>query len=264
MLDSLTRHTLLVRPLDVGWDPTFSGTIVRSVLGKALHELACDRECVEECARGPGCAYQDYFVAGGEPPWRLDASALDTPLAPREIRPLSLVTWHPGASESLLAALRLALPQGLGPSENRVRFAVQEETSSAIDLVARAGVIAEGGVLRLVTPTWLRTPTWDDTPNPSDLFSALRGRLKQAGAMSPGLPWAEPELAARPIGGRYVQLKHHSQAQQRDYEVRGWVGSWRIRPTPAQSVWLALAEAIGVGKGTTRGQGVIRVEAEIA
>lgn len=236
----LRRHSLRIVSVDAGWSEPFAGKVVRSALGKAIHQVGGDIEAFSspETAR-----------------FALDASELDGELAPGRAVSLVLTTFHPQVEAPLLAGLRFALPQGLGPE--RTRFAIVEERSEDVDLDVLAERWRAAGALELRTPTFLRSPAWRQAPAPGMILGALGGKLRQHG-IELNLPSANPEVACEAGPRRWLRWEHRSQATGRDYPVEGWVGSWRVELDEAQARWFAVGQVLGVGRGCTRGQGVMR------
>lgn len=239
-LHSLRRHSLRLLPIDPGWSEPFAGKVVRSALGNSIHQLGAGTEA---------------FASPETASFALDASELDGELCSTQARTLRLTTFQPEVEAPLLAGLRFALPQGLGPE--RVRFAIVEERSEEVDLDALAWQWLETQSFELRTPTFLKSPAWREAPAPGMILGALGGKLKQHG-LDLNLPSANPEVECEAGPRRWERWDHRSQATGQDYPVEGWVGSWRIRLDPAQARWFAVGEALGVGKGCTRGQGVMR------
>lgn len=254
-LPMVRRHVLWVTPVDPGWSVPFAGKVVRSAMGLALHEVACQWDCVSSCEQGPGCTWFDTFGAPGASTYALDASALDAPLGREHLAPVVLTTFQPETEGPLLTALRFALPQGLGQA--RTRFAILDEEHHDVDWdgVAARWATAEG--IELVTPTLVKHPGWRRTPEPSMLLSSLAGKLVQA-ELDGVLPRVSLDLPASPGERRWLRFDHRSQATGHDYPVEGWVGSWQFQVDEVQALWLAVAETLGVGKGVARGQGVVR------
>lgn len=271
-LGSLTVTTLTLSPRG-RWSVDQAGPVLRSALGLALRVTSCLRDCREPCEEVTRCAYGRLYEARGVRPMRLDALELDADLAPGERVQVHLVVpGDPGLRARTTVALRRAVSRGLGP-EPRVRFRVLAEDEVEVDLVARAEALAGGAEVACLTPTaiTLREPEtdrdrrWDpsQTGGLRPILNSAGTRLRLllgAGAPPEGSPWRFGDDPLVPETGfaEHCALSTWSQRQRRRYPTGGLIGHWVVRPTLAQAYWLAVAEVLGVGRGTTRGQGVVR------
>lgn len=247
-----------VRVLDVaavcrdGWEaPPFAGPLVRSALGAACALLACSPGC-RDAVHVPGCDFERAFHGTNDrpPPFRLDTSGLDgRRLAPRDAWRLRLVVFRPDVAGLLVDSLVLALSRGLGDARSVHEVAVVREVAPEV-------IDAPGGdvVVRLLTPTLLARqgrPLPD--PTAIDLLHAARLRAR-ALEVPAGLPRYEADVDV------VEAWRERARVRWEGTELPAFVGAWRVRATPPQAAWLALASLMGVGKHTAFGMGAVSVE----
>lgn len=244
--------------------PSFSGPLLRGVMGAALFEQLGH------------AAANELFRGGGPAPFRLD-----TPVGPaQQLVPgsewsLRLVTFDPGVEEPLLDALAAALATGLGAG--RAAQSIESVATLAHggalapvqapelppDLPSRhREVVRMGSVrVRLASPVELqRRDEVIARPGLLDLLHGTRHRVRALGLDASALPRFEDEVLEVPGRARAFHHPRHSAAQGREYTLSGVLGTVAARPTAAQAAWLALAELLGVGSDTAQGKGAIRVE----
>ena len=109
----------------------------------------------------------------------------------------------------------------------------------------------------LCSPTELkRGGTYISCPTVLDLLHATRHRLHQLNLPRPA-PF-EDAVEERMLNCDEHRMLRWTTRQGRLVEVRGVQAAWWVNPTEAQARWLAVAERVGLGKGTSMGKGVLR------
>lgn len=259
----MTLPTVLRLPVMLAgprWQSPFTGPTLRAALGARLRLLACTRACGDgPCRVGAGCGYHDAFEPErGPAPYRFDAADLDRrELTAGDTGSLLLVAFDDTSATRLTDAVRFALAEGLG--RDRTRFVVGEPAPVPFDPLVRAATLGPFIRVRLASPTELvRDGRPITAPTPLDVLHGARHRARELGLALPDAPRFEPEVEAEGLAAEAWRGWRWSTRQQREIPVRGALATWAVRPTPAQAWWFALAELVGVGKGTAMGKGAVR------
>ncbi len=238
----------------------FTGWIVRGALGRALRSLECERACGKGPCQSPTtCGYARRFEHPGVPHYRLDSSELDgRTLRAGDRYRLRLVTFTEDGRR-FADALAQAAETGLGMRAAGGRVLdVGDGAVPDVEAMARRN----GG--RILVE--LRTPTdiaangdWNRTPAPADVLDSVRHRAELLGLPVGDWEAHASEVRWLPSWSSPWHGRRWSARRQAWVELRGVRAGFKVLPTPAQALWFALGEVVGVGAGTTFGQGVMRV-----
>lgn len=247
---------------------SFLGPAIRQQLGPAMRAS----HCLRRCERGP-CQVPHDCLAGrsnlvpgaATPRWRLDASELDPRPAMAALRFVG-----PAAERGVLQALSVAARRSLegDGSAWTVSATVAAIHLDLLDLGVRARELTGDVVIAVRTPFDVRrNPGAGSTEATSESVfdrwtKSVHRRLIAWGIVDPDGPLPpRPALADDAWEALSVDRKpqrHRSHRQGRSYPVGGRVGEWRVEADAGTAWWLAAAEAVGVGRGATRGNGVVR------
>jgi hypothetical protein len=244
----------------------FTGWIVRGALGRALRELGCAQACGAGACRaarlGQSCTYADLFEHGGAPLYRLDASDLDgRHLHPGDPVRLRLVTFDARSGPLYAEALRRALERGIG--DRGVPIGVGAVRPGTPDPWERAAALGPKFLVELRTPTEIgRGTPKAEAPTPLGVLHATRARLQSLHLDAGALPPFEEEVRHHVAWMSPWQGTRWSARRNTWVPMRGARAGFKVLATPAQAVWFALAEVLGVGTGTAFGMGVVRLVRE--
>lgn len=260
---SVLRWTLVARARGGHELLPFSGWIVRGALGRALRAAECRRGCGDgPCTVPAACGYARLFEHGGTAQFRLDASELDgRTMRDGDLAHVRLVTFDEASSAAHADALRRALEDGIGDA--RLPFEVLSVAPERPDPFARALELGDRLLVELRTPTEIgRGGGWVEEPSPLDILHATLQRFRALGLDASLWPRFEEEVQHHPAWTSPWHGRRWSARRRAWLAMRGARAGFKVRPTPAQAVWFALAETLGVGAGTAFGMGVVRLVRE--
>lgn len=258
--------SLTVTPISPLHAPSFTGPVLRSVLGAALRHGECTQACGDgPCLSEQNCGYTHaFYPVDASPPFRLDSSDLDgRQVAPGESWLLKLICFKPGLLPMYQKALQLSLYKGLGSTRISHKILEEDIISISLEDISERAQSFDTITVFLPTPTSLKKNNKQNAhPSLDDILHATLRRAHHLNIDTSIFPRFNNIFDAVPLQLDHIHLRRWSTRQGRQIPLKGVCAAWRLRPSPEQAWWLALAEVLGIGKGTTMGMGVVQILAD--
>ncbi len=280
-------------PLDLALEPAspfelpLPGSMLRGVFGHALRQVGCalERANCEGCELSPRCGVYGLFetplgVGDHVHPWRLQAWMNRGRLEAR------VTLFGRGRWELPLAVRALEAVESWGLGSKRVACRIVGLSSDGVSVregrrlvlppsrPLPAGPGREGAwTLRFRTPTRLKASGRTVRASDVDVGTLLRAAARRLSLLTNqwgDAPW-EPAASmldawasSTRVVGRYLEdvaSRRYSNRAGRAMPVEGFVGELRLEEVPAPAAaLLSWAGVVGLGHGTTWGQGDVEVE----